>query len=118
MQLKMAEKTLSFLVQALGNTPSVRIVDFLLENKIYDLTKADIAHGADVSRATLEKFWPPFEKLGLVKETRRIGNGVLYTLNRESPVVRKIAELDWVLTKAGTEKLLARQPKAALAAAT
>jgi DNA-binding transcriptional ArsR family regulator len=108
----------SFFVQALGDTPSVRIVDFLLENRIYDFTKAEVAAGADVSRATLEKFWPPFEKLGLVKETRRIGNGVLYTLNRESPIVKKLSELDWVLTKAGTEKLLARQPKAALAGAT
>jgi len=108
----------SFFVQALGDTPSVRIVDFLLENKIYDFTKAEIAAGADVSRATLEKFWPPFEKLGLVKQTRRIGNGVLYALNKESPVVKKLTELDRILTEEGTEKLLAKSPNATLAAAT
>ena len=98
----------SFLVQALGDTPSVRIVDFLIENKVYDFTKAEVAKGADVSRVTLEKFWPPFEKLGLVRQTRRIGNGVLYALNKESPVVKKLSELDWALTKAGTDKLLAK----------
>jgi DNA-binding transcriptional ArsR family regulator len=111
----MGSQELSFLAQALGDTPSVRIVDFLLENKIYDFTKADIARGADVSRITLEKFWPPFEKLGMVRETRRIGNGVLYSLNRRSPIVRKICELDWVLTKAGTERLLAMKGRLAKA---
>jgi DNA-binding transcriptional ArsR family regulator len=111
----MGSQELSFLAQALGDTPSVRIVDFLLENKIYDFTKADIARGADVSRITLEKFWPPFEKLGMVRETRRIGNGVLYSLNRRSPIVRKICELDWVLTKAGTERLLAMRGRLAKA---
>ena len=111
----MGSQELSFLAQALGDTPSVRVVDFLLKNKIYDFTKADIARGARVSRITLEKFWPPFERLGIVRETRRIGNGVLYSLNRGSPVVRKICELDWVLTKAGTERLLEKEAPSATA---
>lgn len=101
----------SYLTKALGNTPSVRIIDFFLENKVYDFTKAEIAKGSGVSRVTLDKFWPPFEKLGLVRETRRIGNGVLYTLNRDSPIVKKLSELDRVLTEIGTEKLLAGHKK-------
>ena len=102
----------SYLVKALGGSPMVKVIDFLLENKIFDFTKVEIAQGSDISRITLEKIWPNLDDTGVLIETRRIGNGVLYTLNRESPVIRKLAELDRILTKRGTEELLYKKRSA------
>lgn len=104
----MDEQT-SYLADALGNTPPIKIIDFLLENKIFDFTKAEIAKGAKVSRITLDKFWPALEANDMLIETRKIGNGTLYALNKDSEVVQKFSELDRVLTKIGTERLLAKE---------
>ena len=95
----------SCFVEAFGDSPMVRVVDFLIENKLFDCTKSDIASGAKISRPTLDKLWPTLVRLEIITETRRIGNGVLYVLNTKNPAVKKLLELDWVLTKMATEKL-------------
>ena len=99
----------SFFVETLGDTPPVRVLDFLLENRMSDFTKSEIAEGADVSRVTLDKFWPALERACMVIETRRIGNGVLFTLNGTSLLVKKFLELDDLLTKMGTEMALSEE---------
>ena len=106
---KVEEEPKSFFAETLGDTPPVRILDFLLENRVSDFTKSEIAEGANVSRVTLEKFWPALEGTSIVVETRRIGNGVLFTLNGTSPLVKKILELDDLLTKMGTERILSKE---------
>jgi DNA-binding transcriptional ArsR family regulator len=101
----MEEEPKSLFAETLGDTPPVRILDFLLENRMSDFTKSEIAEGAKVSRVTLEKFWLALERAGIVTETRRIGNGILFTLNGTSPLVKKFLELDDLLTKMETEKI-------------
>jgi Fe2+ or Zn2+ uptake regulation protein len=44
-----------------------------------------------VSKATLYNTWPIIEKMGLVKETRRIGNATLCKWNAESPVAKMLS---------------------------
>lgn len=80
-------------------TPTFKIVDFLVENKGMDYTKTDIEKGAEVSRASLFNYWEQLEKNGIVSETRRFGKTKLYTLNSESPVVKKILELEATLIR-------------------
>jgi len=99
----------SFFVKAFGGAPVVKIMDFLLESRGFDFTREDVVEESGVSRGTVDKMWPSLEGLGVVVETRRIGNGVLYEVNKKSSVVRKLAELDRELTKAGTEKLFSRK---------
>ena len=91
----MEEKSL--LLQLTGDMPLFRIVDFLLENKGLDFSKKDIAKGAEISRASLFNYWSQLEKHGIVKSTRKFGKTVLYTLNSESQVVKRILELEKVL---------------------
>jgi hypothetical protein len=97
------EEIQSFFVKALGANPYVRVIDYLLQNKMYDFTKTDVAEGAKVSRMTLDKVWNNLESLDMIVETRRIGNAVLYAPNKESEIMRKFAELDHLLTLKGTE---------------
>ncbi len=92
-------KEKSLLLQLTGEMPLFKIVDFLVENKGLDFSKTDIEKGAEISRASLFNYWEQLEKNGLVRETRRFGKTKLYTLNSESPVIKKILELEATLIR-------------------
>jgi len=89
----------SLLVEFLGDTPFIRVVDFLLENSIFDYTKTELAKNVGISRASLYNVWPILEKYALVKASRQIGNATLYKLNKGNPVVQKLIELDLKLSR-------------------
>ncbi len=93
----MIEKSL--LLQLTGEMPLFKIVDFLVENKGMDFAKKDIAQGAEISKASLFNYWPELELHNIVKVTRAFGKTKLYTLNTESPVAKKILELESTLIK-------------------
>ena len=99
----------SLLVEFLGDTPIIRIMDFLIENSIFDYTKTDFADNADVSRTTLYKIWPVLEKYEIIKESRKIGNTVLYKLNKESPLVQELIQLDLKISKEFVDKLVEKE---------
>ena len=92
-------KDKSLLMQLTGDMPLFRIIDFLVDNKGIDFTKKDIASGAGISRASLFNYWPELEKYKIVKITRIFGKTKLYTLNTESPIAKKILELESTLIK-------------------
>jgi len=89
----------SLLLQLTGETPLFRILDFLVDNKGMDFTKKDIAAGASISKASLFNYWPELEKYKIIKVTRRFGKAKLYTLNVESPITKKILELEATLIR-------------------
>ncbi|MEW5996495.1 MAG: hypothetical protein AB1657_02780 [Candidatus Micrarchaeota archaeon] len=89
----------SLFVKFLGDTPLVRVMDFLIGNSIFDYTKTEIAENSNVSRASLYAIWPQLEKYSIVKASRKIGNTTLYRLNKENPVVQKLIELDLKLSR-------------------
>jgi predicted transcriptional regulator len=103
----MRQKTSFALV--FGDAPVARVIDFLLDNRELDYSMTDIARGADVSWATLRKFWSGLVKLGVIKRTRRVGRAELYILNRGSPLVQKLAEIDFIISKQGVDAELKRQ---------
>lgn len=88
----------SLLIRLLGDTPLIRIMDFLIENSIFDYTKTALAENAGISRASLYNAWPVLERFRLVTESRKIGNTTLYRLNRGNPVVKQLMELDLELS--------------------
>jgi len=89
----------SLLIQFLGESPTVRIIDFLIENKGMDYSKKDIIEGSVVSRASLFKNWNRLARFGIVKITRSFGKTKLYTLNTESETVQKLLQLEANLIK-------------------
>ena len=94
----------SLLLQATGNSPALRIIDFLIENKGLDFSKTEVARGAGLSRATVYSWWQNIERFGLVKVTRSFGKTKLYTLNAKSPVIKKLLELERALIKEAMRK--------------
>lgn len=118
--MKKIETDTSLFVEFFGNCPTVRVLDFLIENDAFDYSKKEISRQAGVSWNTLELFWKKFEEQKIVVFTRKIGKASLYKLNLQNPAVQKLLELDKLLMKEslgtiGTEK---EKAKATIAAST
>src|SRR3989344_3326240 len=79
--------------KAIGNTPKIKVLEFLIEGRELDYSISDIAEGAGIGRTTLFRIWNDFVEVGIVKHTRDIGNAKLYKLNIANPFVRKIADV-------------------------
>ncbi|MBI2671880.1 hypothetical protein HYX16_03010 [Candidatus Woesearchaeota archaeon] len=79
--------------KAVGNTPKIKVLEFLIEGRELDYFLSDIAEGSGIGRTTLFKIWNDFENLKLIKPTRIIGNAKLFKLNLENPFVKKLVEL-------------------------
>ncbi len=88
----------SLLIQFLGDTPKLRIIDFFLDNRS-DYSKKEIIENIGISKTTFYKVWDELIKFGIVLETRRFGKAQLYTLNENSPVIKKFMALDSELAK-------------------
>jgi len=82
-----------------GNSPIVKVIDFFLDNREFDYSLTDIAKNADIGWSTLHQFWANLVKLGIVTKTRRIGRAELYKLNLNSPLVKKLIDLDTSISK-------------------
>lgn len=89
----------SLLLEFFGDTPNMRIIDFLLENRLRDFTKTEIAKGAKISWATLFNYWNDLEKHNVVKLTRVVGRARLFQLNEKEPVVEQLKNMEMLLIK-------------------
>jgi len=95
----------SLFVEFFGDYPLIRVLDFLIENDIFDYSKKDIGRNASVSWNTLGGFWKKLEKTGLVTYTRKVGKARMYKVNTKNPIVKQLIELDNKLMKNSMEKL-------------
>ena len=89
----------SLLIRALGNSPKLRVIDFFLDNKLFDFSKKEIIEGAGLSKTTFYKIWNELLQLEIVKVSRTFGKTKLYKLSMENPIARMLLELDLYLTK-------------------
>lgn len=92
-----------------GDSPIVKVIDFFLDNHEFDYSLTDIAKNADIGWVTLHGFWKDLVKIGLIKKTRKIGRAELYMLNKENPLVKKLMEIDFTVSKMLLDKELKNQ---------
>lgn len=76
-----------------GDTPKVRVLEYLLEGRELDHSIGDIAEGAGINRVTLFRLWPEIEKSKLIVHTRDIGNAKLFKLNVKNPYIQSVIEM-------------------------
>ena len=81
----------SMFLEFFGDSPSFRIMDFLLEHRLQDFTKTEISKGANVSWAALFNCWKNLEKHKIVK------------LNESEPIVKKLKEMEMALIRQSGE---------------
>ena len=82
-----------------GDTPQLRVLDFLITFHFFDYPMTEIARESNVSYNSIKVFFPQFIKSGIVYNTRRVGKPEYYKLNMENEFVKNLVKLDWMLTK-------------------
>lgn len=88
-----------------GNTPAVRILDFLTLGKYFDDSMTEIAEGAQVGWIPFKRIWKEWEEKNVVVHTREIGRAKLYKLNTKNLTVQQLVKLHGEIVKSETDKL-------------
>jgi len=105
----MVEKS-SFLI-VMGDSPKMRVLDFLLTYDVFDYSLSDIAENSGVGYTTLMEFWPSLIKTQIVEETRRVGRARMFRINKKNPAVKLLSKLYWEISKIGIRSTLKHQAK-------
>ena len=98
--------------EALGDSPVIRVLDFLIEGRGLDYSLTDIAENANVGWMTLHRMWDNLLRLNMVVPTREIGRAKLFKLNQENPAVEKLIKLYDTLLYLETEKYFTKKVEA------
>jgi len=80
-------------LEFVGDTPTHRLLDFLLTGRDFDYTLTDFANKAGISWSTVHRIFPRFIENKIVEKTRDVGRAKLYKLNLKNPVVQKFVAL-------------------------
>ena len=105
----MLDKYPSILLEFFGDSPTMRIIDFLLTYDCFEYTLTEIAENSGVGWTTLHSLLPKLEKMEIVKLTRKVGRAKLYKLNTDNPIVRSLLRFDNKLCRYYTEKEFEKQ---------
>ena len=82
----------SVLVDFFGDTPFIRVMDFLIENIGYDYTETEIAKGSEIDWSTLSKMLDRMERYRLIV-VRKEGEK-LYRVNEKNSLVKDLLNLE------------------------
>ena len=99
-----------------GESPIIKVLDFLVVNEDFDYSMTDIAKLSGVGYSTLKLFWPRLEREHIVHQVRIIGKAKLYKLNLANPPVRKFREFYWSISKDAVRKELKQSRRVLLRA--
>ena len=90
--------------ETLGDSPMIRVLDFLIEGRGLDYSLTDIAENANIGWTTLHRMWDTLLRLNMVVPTREIGRAKLFKLNQENPAVERLIKYYDTLLYLETEK--------------
>jgi hypothetical protein len=86
----MKDKTI--FVEYFGDSPTTKVLDFFIENDLFDYSKTDIFRETGIARTTLQDVIRNLLKRKIVIKTRAVGRADMYKLNRGYPVVEEIVK--------------------------
>ena len=93
------ENEKSAFLEVFGDSPILRVLDFLVVNEDFDYSMTDIANLSGVGYSTLKLFWDRLEESSIVTQTRTVGKAKMYRLNFANPIVKKFRDFYWETTK-------------------
>lgn len=82
----------SIFLEHVGDSPRMRILQYLIEGREFDYTLTDLLN-AEVSWRTLNTQIPKLLKLGIIVLTRKIGRATLYKINKENTTAKQLITL-------------------------
>jgi len=77
----------------LGENSTIKVLEFLLENKYLDFGATDIATGSLVSNQMVYIVIKKLEKNDIVIKTRQLKGKQFYKLNEKNKITKKLNEL-------------------------
>ena len=89
-----------------GDSPYIRILDFLIQGQDFDYSMTEIAGQSRVGWSVFTRVWTRLLEKNIIMQTRVIGNAKLFKLNKENIFVKKLIKFDLELTKLETDKML------------
>jgi len=102
--MKKEEQTI--LIEILGKSPKIRIINFLLDFPFNDFTKQEIINALGINKNAFYKNFEILIKYNLVIPTRKIGKAILYKINLNHPLIKKIKEIEKILSKPREKEVL------------
>ena len=107
-------KEITIFREAFGDSPVIRVLDFLIEGRGLDYSLSDIAENANIGWTTLHRIWDKLVRLEIIKQTREIGRAKLFKLNEANPAVKELIRLYDTLLYQETEKHLSKEVEAVI----
>lgn len=101
----------SLFLQAYGDSPKLRVIEFLITFQDYDYSMKEIAKNAEIGYTTLKEFWQEFVKRGIVKQTRAVGKAKMFKLSLENKEVQLFIKLYWMVVERETDRMLRQRIK-------
>lgn len=83
----------SLFIRFMGDSPMIRILDYLLTERELDFSITDMAENAGIGRATLYRLWDDLIKNSIIIHTRDIGKAKLHKLNTKNDKIKKLTEI-------------------------
>jgi predicted transcriptional regulator len=98
-------------VEVMGNNPTVRVLDFLIENDRESWSMVEISRNANVGYSTMKLLLPRLIKQEILVARRRIGKINLYGMNKGNRLVQRIYD---TYNEANKRLIAERKIKAAI----
>ena len=92
-------ETKTVFLKVFGDSPVLRVMDYLIVNEDFDYSMTDISTNSGVGYSTLKLFWQNLENNRIVKQTRIVGKAKMYKLDYSNPAVKKFRDFYWETTK-------------------
>lgn len=84
----------SLFIEFMGDSPTIKVLDYLLTERDLDFSISDMARNAGIGRTTLYRILDNLIKNRIIVPTRIIGKAKLYRLNKENIKIKKLMEID------------------------
>ena len=88
----------SLFIEFMGDSPMVRVLDYLITQREIDFSITDMAENAGIGRATLYRIWDNLIDNEIIMHTRNIGKAKLFKLNMENKKIQKLIDIYDMLT--------------------
>lgn len=81
--------------EVFGNSPRVRLLDFLADHPDFDYTISQMAGFAEIARPTVYKLVAELQGQGMLTFTRSVGDSKFYRLNLANPRIVSMLQVDF-----------------------
>lgn len=99
----------SIFLEYFGASPMIKVLDFLIEGRMFDYSMTEIAKKSEVGWSSFSRVWKKLVNKKIVTQTRKIGNAKLFKLNTENLWVKELIRMDKLITDLETEKFLSEK---------